>query len=74
MIKTYNLKTDEVQEFDEETSPEWAVAFAYCEQNNRLSWLYRYQQKNELTKAYALLPMRTGPRSVACGDWSCVLS
>lgn len=59
--------------FDPVVSPEYAVAYAYCADNNRLSELFSHLQDGRLPDILSRLPMTKGKNSIACGDWmACV--
>jgi hypothetical protein len=68
-IKVFHAITDVEMQFDATVSAEYAVAFAYCEENNRLSELYAHRDDARLPAMYAKLPMMRGKQSVGCGDW-----
>lgn len=55
--------------FDAAVGSDWAVAYAYCEENNRMSELFSHRDAGTLPALYAKLPFTYGKTSVACGDW-----
>lgn len=73
MTKAINLITASVYEFDNKTVPAYAVAYAYCTDNNRTSELFYHVHNFSLDSLYDKLPMHYGNFSVACGDWVCKL-
>lgn len=73
MTKAINVLTDEEYSFDENTTPEWAVAYAYCAENNLLSWLFGMAQGLKAVEAYKAIGVRVGRRTVGCGDWACLI-
>ena len=73
MKTVLNLATFDKMSFMDDISSEWAVAYAYCENNNLMSWLFNNRWDNTLEKAYKELPMIYGKLTVACGDWACKL-
>ena len=66
---TFNALTDQEVIFDDRTSPEYAVAYAYCEENNLMSTLLYHCHALTLPEFYKTLPMIYGKQSVGCGDW-----
>jgi hypothetical protein len=73
-VKVFHATRNIQLEFDATVHPDYAVAYAYCEDNQRLSELFAHRDDNKLPDLYARLPMTRGVRSVACGDWMvCVL-
>jgi hypothetical protein len=74
-LKVFHATRNIQLEFDSTLSAEWGVAYAYCEENNRLSQLFAHRDDGKLDEMYAKLPMTRGKLSVACGDWmACVKS
>ena len=71
MTKAFNLLDNREVEFDKRTTPQWAVAYAYCEQENRLSWLFQSCLDND--GDWQKLPFQYGKHSVALGDWAAKL-
>lgn len=69
-ITTANLNNDAQYEFDDATTPLWAVCYAYCTDSNQLSALFASAQKNKFLEFAKTLPVTVGQRSVACGDWA----
>ena len=66
---TINALTGDDVHFDDNTAAEYAVAYAYCEENNLMSALFSHCRAGTLPAFYKTLPMMYGRRSVACGDW-----
>lgn len=66
---TFNALTDEEVHFDDRISAEYAVAYAYCAENNRMSALFYHCHALTLPDFYKTLPMTYGKQSVCCGDW-----
>lgn len=72
-VKVFHATRNIQMEFDPSMTAEWGVAYAYCEENLRMSELFAHRDAGTLCKMYAKLPMTYGQRSVACGDWmACV--
>lgn len=69
-MRTFNLSTGAEVYFDEHTTPEWACAYGYCEENNLMSALFSAAQDLRFEEFKATLPFTYGQRSVACGDWA----
>ena len=69
-MKATNLITEVSLEFDEHTTPEWACAYGYCEENNLMSALFAACQDNTTEAFYKTLPFTYGKQTVACGDWA----
>jgi hypothetical protein len=73
-VKVFHATRNIQMEFDPSMTAEWGVAYAYCEENLRMSELFAHRDAGTLSNMYAKLPMTYGKRSVACGDWmACVL-
>ena len=70
MIKVFNLRTNEVQYFDTEISPEWATAFCHCEESHLMSALLASLQYEMFPEFFKTLPVTRGKSSLACGDWA----
>ena len=73
MIKVFNLATGDEMSFDCKTTPMWAVAYAYCEEHNLMSGLFRSAQENTFRQFVKRLPFTRGQNSLACGDWAVVI-
>lgn len=72
-LRVFHATRNIQMEFDPSMTAEWGVAYAYCEENKRLSQLFSHREAGTLPEMYAKLPMTYGKRSVACGDWmACV--
>lgn len=72
-VKVFHAIRNIQMEFDPSMTAEWGVAYAYCEDNLRMSELFAHRDAGTLPEMYAKLPMTYGKRSVACGDWmACV--
>lgn len=72
-VKVFDLTSSAshpVYEFAEHTVPAYAVAYAYCEKNSKMSWLFSHVHASTLDNAYKELPMTYGKKSVACGDFA----
>ena len=69
-MKVFNLASEVEMIFDDKTSAVYGVAYAYCEENNLLSWLFEHCWDLNLDDAYRSLPITQGSRTVACGDWA----
>ena len=72
-IKAFSLTSNVEYEFDDATTPEWAVAYAYCEENGLLSALFSATQRLRTEEFFTTLPIMRGAVSVACGDWACFI-
>lgn len=75
MLKVFNLTTDAELHFDAHTTPEYAVRYAYCteQQPELASWFFSRWQDTEREEIEARLPLTIGLVSIACGDWACYL-
>lgn len=72
-VKVFHAIRNIELHFDASVGAEWGVAYAYCEENNRMSQLFAHRDAGTLPELYAKLPMTYGKLSVACGDWmACV--
>ena len=65
MKTSYCLADDRSQTFDDCCSPEWAVAYPYWEERNRLSWLFNTPYEDVISAT----PLVYGRESVCAGDW-----
>ena len=75
MTIAMNLATGEEMTFDRVTTPEYAVAYGYCQENNLLSWFFASvhdaaEQKRATPLWREKLEFIYGQRSVACGNWA----
>lgn len=70
MITAMNLTNDAVYEFDDATTPLWAVCYAYCADNDKLSELFYNTQRGSFVGFAKTLPVTLGKQSIACGDWA----
>ncbi len=68
-MKARNVLTDIDFEFDKRTTPEWAVAYGYCEEHNRMSELFSAAQDGQFIEFAKTLPLVFGDFTVSCGDW-----
>ena len=74
LVKTTNLSDPKrTMEFDQDTAPIYAVAYAYCFDNSLTSELFKHTQNNTLDCFYETLPITVGQHSIACGDWATLL-
>ena len=75
MIKVFNLLTDETLHFDDDVKygPEWAVAYAWCEEHNYMSLLFSHFHDGTFAEFFKTLPVTRGKQSIACGDFACYL-
>ena len=73
-MNAINLMNNIEYSFDEKTAPIYAVCYAYCEENLRLSWFFNHCHSNTLENAYKELPIITGKNTIACGDWAAKLN
>lgn len=72
-VKVYDLRTvhpEPCQEFDQYTFPDYAVAYAYCEENNLMSWFFKHAQDGTMDEVYVKLPFTRTKTIVACGDFA----
>lgn len=69
-MKARNMLNDTVLEFDEATTPEWAVAYAYCEEHNLASALFASAHEQRFGEFFATLPAVQNNNYVQCGDWA----
>ena len=72
-MKTFNLTTNQEIHFDASTTPEWAVAYGYCEERNLMSALFKSAQDKKFPEFLETLPITRGQRSIACGEWVAIL-
>ena len=72
-MKTINLLNEQELHFDNNTAAIWAVAYGYCSENNKMSWLFNHCHNKSLTEAYKELPIAQGKKTITCGDWSAYL-
>ena len=69
-VTAFNLCTDMEYHFDCATTPEWAVAYAYCEENHMMSALFTAAQDLDFVAfCRKHLDIIYGQRTVACGNW-----
>ena len=73
-MKAFSLLNDAEYRFDENTTPEWAVAYAYCAENNLSSALFASAQDKRFPEFFATLPVTRGRQSIAVGDWAALVS
>lgn len=71
-VIAHNLTKDEQYQFDDATTPLWAVCYAYCEENNLMSALFASAQRGAFVEFSQTLPVAQGKFSIACGDWACI--
>ena len=66
-----NIKTHQTIEFTPDVSPQYAVAYGYCEQEGRLSELHDAMRLPQLERDsyFGYLGVMTGSLVVSCGDW-----
>jgi len=69
LVRALNLSTGVEMTFDPNTVPDYAVAYGYCEEHNRMSWLFAHVHDNRMDEVYRHLPMLHGEKTVSCGDW-----
>jgi len=67
-MKAINVITDKVWEFDKNTTPEWAVRYAWAEENSMLSFLFSCQQDDRQDLIERHFPVVEGNRTVMIGD------
>jgi len=72
-VLAFNLATSAELFFSGDVSPKWAAAYGYCEESDRLSWLFSKREAGEIDSALAELPIQVGERSVNCGDWAAMV-
>lgn len=73
LLRVYNLLTNDEMSFDRDTDPEYAVAYAYCGDNNRMSWLFEHVHSNTFGEAKKELPITRGAKTVSCGHWATLI-
>lgn len=66
-MKAVNLLTDSECIFDKNTTPEWAVVYGYCEENNLMSELFAAAHAGKFDPSN--YPITRGEKTVACGNW-----
>ena len=71
-VIAYDLNSNTEYHFDSQTAPIYAVAYAYCTNNNLSSAFFAACQDSRLEAFYRTLPITIGVKygSIACGDWS----
>lgn len=69
-ITSTNLNSDTVYQFDDATTPLWAVCYAYCADNDQLHELFVSAHNNTFLEFSKTLPVTVGQCSIACGDWA----
>jgi len=69
MIRAFNLASDQIMEFDNETTPEWSVRYAWADENQMLSCLLGFRQDNRQDLIDRVFPIVEGNISVSLGDW-----
>ena len=72
-MKTMNLSTLELFEFDENTTALWAACYGYCQENNLMWALCAAAQDMKLDKFAETLPVIYGEKTVSVGDWIAIL-
>ena len=73
-MKAFNLLNGAEYRFDESTTPEWAVAYAYCAENNLSSALFASARDGRFPEFFSTLPAARGRQSIAVGDWAALVS
>ena len=68
-MKAINVITDEVCEFDKETTAHWAVRYGWARDHNMLSFLFTCQQDGRQDLIAKHFPVIEGERTVMLGDW-----
>lgn len=68
MTTVKHLLTDTEWHFDDEVTPEHALAQVYCEEKNLSSWYYNHNPHFEV--AHQCLDFMYGKRSVGLGDYA----
>ena len=66
-----NIKTNRVIEFTSDVSPQYAVAYGYCEDEGRLNVFHEAMRlpQPEHDRYFDYLGVMTGSLVVSCGDW-----
>lgn len=72
MITAHNLLNDNTVSFDANTTPLWAVCYAYCEENHLMSALFASAQDLRFEEFAKTLPVTEGAKTIACGNWACI--
>lgn len=73
-MKTINLLNEQELHFDDDTAAAWAVAYGYCSENNKMSWLFTQCNNNNMENAYKELPIVQGKKTISCGNWAAYLN
>lgn len=66
-----NVLTRDLLEFNHRISPEWAVAYGYCQEHDRMAYLFAAldEHYNFCQHRVDLPIIHTGKHLVSCGDW-----
>jgi hypothetical protein len=72
MTKVFNLLTDVTYEFDEHTTKEYALAYAYADEHGLMDALFYSCQNNTLDSFYKMLPVKFtyGEKSIGLDNWA----
>lgn len=72
--RVFSIITDEAYEFDSKTTPEWALAYAYCTNKNLASALFASAHEKRFFEFFKTLPVERGKKTMLLGDWAVVVS
>jgi hypothetical protein len=67
-MKAINTINDHTWEFDKSTTPEWAVRYAWADENGFLSVLLDFQHDNRQDLIALHFPIIEGKKTVMMGD------
>jgi hypothetical protein len=77
MTTAFNMATGEEMIFDDNTTPEYAVAYAHYTSTNMASWFFRTvqdaaDQKRQIPLWVEKSKFIYGKKSISLGDWGCI--
>lgn len=70
MTTVVNLANNHTMDFDHDTTPLWAVCFAFCEEKEKKFELFKWAHAGRFLEFARTLPVTVGRDTVACGDWA----
>lgn len=69
-MRVENIVTSEILEFDDNTSPEYALFYAQCVENEHLaSWFFNMVHDNKLAEVKKKIKLYYGELTISSGDW-----
>jgi len=73
MINVHDLSSDTITSFDDKTVPEYAVRYCQAQKLNLFSWFIHNSMSKNYSDIESRLPVTYGQKSVACGDFACLI-